>query len=228
MFDMHTHILHGVDDGCQTIEESLKMIRKAIEVGVTDLMVTPHYAPLRGYKVSYEEKCKKFKALQKAVNDANLSINLYAGREIDAIEKMDIQLEAKHLHTISDTEFVLVDYGMEKMNIDEHIYHLVIAGYKPIVAHPERYNLIHDCKLYERWKKTGALLQVNASNVTKPKSALMKKRIKYLIKNKLIDLVSTDAHCNPNVYDELEKAIKYVESKQKQPLFNLLEHIQSS
>lgn len=225
---MHTHILHGVDDGCQTIEESLRMIHKAIEVGVTDLMVTPHYAPLRGYKVPYEEKWKKYKELQKAVKDKNLNINLYVGREIDAIEKMDIQLEKEHLHTIYGTEFVLVDYGMEKMNIDEHIYHLVIAGYKPIVAHPERYNHIHDCKLYERWEKTGALLQINASNVTNPQNAMIKKRVKYLIKNKLIDLVSTDAHCNPDVYDDLEKAINYVENKQKQPLFDLLEHIQSS
>jgi bacterioferritin (cytochrome b1) len=57
---------------------------------------------------------------------------------------------------------------------------------------------------------------------------MIKKRVKYLIKNKLIDLVSTDAHCNPDVYDDLEKAINYVENKQKQPLFDLLEHIQSS
>jgi len=215
MIDMHNHVLFGVDDGCKTIEESIQMIEKAVSVGVTDLICTPHYAPLRGYVVSWEEITENFKMLQQKVQEQNIQIRLYLGREIDEIKNIDELLQNKTIQTINNTKYVLVDFGMNKTDIDEYCYELIINGYKPIVAHPERYNYITDPKEFHKWRRTGALLQINASSLFHPKNKQVKKQVEYLLKNGLVDLIGSDCHRNDKNYEDFEKTYKVVQKKYK-------------
>lgn len=213
MIDMHNHILFGVDDGCQTIDESIRMIEKAHDVGVTAMILTPHYAPLRGYVASHDTIQDKFHELKQAIDERAIPVHLYLGREIDEVKDIDALLKEGTVQTMNGTNYVLVDFGMSKTDIDEYCYELIINGYKPIIAHPERYNYIDDEQLYHRWKKTGALLQVNASSLFHPKNKQTKKVIKYLIKHKLIDLIGSDSHRAPKNYDDFAKGYELLEKK---------------
>ena len=208
MIDMHCHILYGVDDGCQTLDDSLRMIRKAISVGVTDMILTSHYAPMRGYVKTPLEIEERFHELKREVEKANLSIRLYLGREIDRIDHIEALLKEKKIRTMNHTQYVLVDFGMEKCDIDEYCYELIINGYTPIIAHPERYNYISDFKDYHTWVKTGALLQVNASSLFHTKSKKTKKNALYMMKHNLVSFIGSDAHSNEASYDYLKKALK--------------------
>jgi protein-tyrosine phosphatase len=213
MLDMHNHVLFGVDDGCQTIEESMTMIRKAISVGVTDLLMTPHYGPLRGYVASNETIETNLQQLQDLVEQEGIPIRLYLGREIDEVQAMDELLADGTVKTLNATKYVLVDFGMKKTDVDEAIYELVIKGYRPIVAHPERYNYIEDPAEFHRWKKTGALLQLNATSVYHPKNKQVKKHALYLLKHGLVDFIGSDGHRGEQNYDDFQKLMAKLPKK---------------
>jgi len=202
MIDMHNHILFGVDDGCKTIEDSIAMIQKAVSVGVTEMILTPHYAPNRGYVASIELIQQNFQILKDKVKELNIPLNLYLGREIDEVENLEVLLKSNDAQTLNNTNYVLLDFGMKKTDVDEYIYEVIIAGYKPIIAHPERYNYISDMNDFIKWRKTGALLQLNATSFFHTKSKTTKKQAQYLLKNGLVDLVGSDCHRNPKYYDD--------------------------
>lgn len=208
MIDMHSHILYGVDDGCKTIEDSIAMIEKAIHVGVSDLVLTPHYAPHRGYMISSEEIQKRFLVLEDEVTKLNLPIKLYLGREIDHIEDIIDLLQEHKIETIHDSNYILVDFGMKKASIDEACYEIITQGYIPIIAHPERYHSIYTKEDYKQWKKTGAKIQIDASSLIHSKSRRAMKNARYLLKNNLVDFIASDVHSNEKTYDHFEKALK--------------------
>jgi len=81
MIDLHSHILFQIDDGADSIEESLSLIREAVDYGVTDIVLTPHFI-LGSYDTNNEEKWKLFSLLKKEVEKENIPIRLYLGNEV--------------------------------------------------------------------------------------------------------------------------------------------------
>ena len=215
MIDIHNHILFGVDDGCKTIEDSIQMIEKAISVGVTEMILTPHYAPLRGYVVSNKIIDANFSTLKQEVEKLQLPIKLHLGREIDEVDDIDILLSSGKVKTMNKTKYVLLDFGMKKADIDEYCYELIINGYIPIIAHPERYNYVASHNEYHRWKKTGALIQINSTSINKTKNKSTKKNVMYLLKNNLVDFVASDCHRLPDNYDSFKDAQNLIFKKYK-------------
>jgi protein-tyrosine phosphatase len=213
MIDMHCHILYGVDDGCQSLDASIRMIQKAIEVGVKKLVLTPHYAPMRGYVEPLSIIKDNYRQLKDKVASLQLPITLYLGQEIDYHKELVENLKMKKCLPLNHSKYVLIDFGLQKVNIDEAVYHLVIAGFKPIIAHPERYLYITDHKKYHLWKKTGALLQINASSYYHPHTKQVKRNVKYLIQHDLVDCVASDVHQKPYVYDDLKKMHRVIDKK---------------
>lgn len=211
MIDIHTHLLFGVDDGCKTIEESLEMIEKAIEVGITDLFVTPHYSFRRKFTVTYDVIEERFLLLKDAVSQKGLKVNLYLGSEIDETSDLNNFLENQMCHKLNDSKYVLIDFGTREAAIDDICYELIVEGYIPIIAHPERYSYIKDLDTFKQWKKTGALIQINASSIFSSKQ--IQKRVKKLIKNNLVDFVSSDSHRNSSTFEYLKQAYQYIGRK---------------
>jgi|LGOV01.1.fsa_nt_gb protein-tyrosine phosphatase len=215
MLDMHCHLLPGVDDGCDTFEQSIEMIKKAISVGITDIIITPHYAPLRGYVVASNLIKDRFDELLDVVKKERLNINLYLGREIDEIEDIEVLLNNGEIETLNNTKFVLIDFGMQKADIDEYCYGLIINGYKPIIAHPERYNYVSSTDDYHQWKKTGALIQINATSLLKSRNKKTRANAKYLLKNGLVDFIASDCHGFVKQYDSFKEVNDLVIKKYK-------------
>lgn len=196
MIDVHSHVLPFVDDGSKSLNASLEMIRTAIEFGVTDLFLTPHYMRLRNYVSTYEQNKRVLVEFEEELKKSNLSIRLHLGNEIyytiDAIK----QLREGLITTMGDSRFVLVEFSMDQPEEDlpDAISNLKAAGYLPIIAHPERYDYIRTQKDFELLKRMGAYTQINASSITGKYGTSVQKFVLKMIKQNLIDFVASDIH----------------------------------
>jgi len=211
MIDLHTHLLPRIDDGSPSLEVTLELLRKAEEVGVTDIMFTSHYAKFRHYMASKRTIKALYDEVRDAAKEEGLHLNLHLGNEIDYDESLFDWLEGEVVRTLGGSKYVLLDFGFKKYDVDDVIYELVVRGYKPIIAHPERYRYVNGIEEMKKWRKTGALLQVNAPSMFAKHHA--KKQFKLMLKHELIDLVCSDIHHHKETYDQLKKVKEYMEKK---------------
>ncbi len=183
MIDIHTHIL-PVDDGAKDFNDSLELINQEIKEGIKTVVLTPHMNYL------YND-VDKIKEAYEILKSHNLNINLLLGSEIRYYDNMVSDLNKGLLLTINNTKYVLVEFSLKnKDNITDGIYELIVSGYKPIVAHIERYSYLTKEEIIEI-KRMGALIQVNAKSFEKKD---YKKVLHFLLKNNYVDFVASDCH----------------------------------
>ena len=183
MIDIHTHIL-PVDDGAKDFNDSLELINQEIKEGIKTVVLTPHMNYLYNDVV-------KIKEAYEILKSHNLNINLLLGSEIRYYDNMVSDLNKGLLLTINNTKYVLVEFSLKnKDNITDGIYELIVSGYKPIVAHIERYSYLTKEEIIEI-KRMGALIQVNAKSFEKKD---YKKVLHFLLKNNYVDFVASDCH----------------------------------
>lgn len=211
MIDIHSHLLFGVDDGCETIEDSIELIQKAKEEGFTDLILTPHYSFRRNYTTPYHIVEQTFNLLVEAVNNKGIKIRLFLGSEIDESKSIFDFLKNNVSHTLNNSNYVLVDFGEKMTDVDDICYELKLRGYKPIIAHPERYLYVKGIDTIKKWKDTGALIQINASSLYSDSET--RKKAQEFIKHNLVDYIATDVHRSKKSYDHYSKALKYLYKK---------------
>ncbi len=186
MTDIHTHILYGVDDGSDSKETSVYLLTQSKDCGIDKILLTPHQ----------NEEMKRSEELQKLFASfkedfKNFEIDYYLGSEIYYYAKMIDDLDNHELLTLNNTNYVLVEFSTTtKTEIANIIYDLKVRGYNPIVAHIERYTYL-TFDDYNEIKSNGGLIQVNARSF---ETKIYKKIIKYLLKNKMIDYISSDCH----------------------------------
>lgn len=190
MIDIHAHLLPNVDDGSQDIETSRELLINALNEGITDICLTPHFCRVDNYVLKKEAIIKRFLEFKKQVND--IKINLYLGNEIMIERNIDKILEEKKLITLNNSNYVLVEFPFDKylLEYDDYLYDIQSLGLKIIIAHPERYQFI-DLDLINKWLKEGYYLQANSfSFEVKEKRSLLYK----LIENGQLHLIASDAH----------------------------------
>ena len=214
MTDMHTHILYGVDDGADSREISNYLLTQARQNGIERIVLTPH----QNEELKRSEELKeRFRIFKEEFKDFN--IDFYLGSEIYYYDSMIKDLDNKELLTINDTKYILVEFSTRmETDIASIIYDLIVRGYKPIVAHIERYHYL-ELKDYDDIKKNGALIQVNSKSFL---NKAYKKQLKYLLKNKLIDFISSDCHNKTRDLDftDSKKLISKKYKDQYDKLFN--------
>ena len=194
MIDIHSHVIFGVDDGAKNLEQSINIIKEEIDNGVTDLICTPHYR-LGMFNSSIEDINENFNLLKEEVKKLNLNINLCLGREVYFDKSVYKNLDC---FKTNNNNVILLEFSYhEDPDVDEILYNLTRLGYIVIIAHVERYSYL---KLddYKRLKDKNIFFQVNASTIV-GKSGFKNKRLAFkLIKDNLIDFISSDIHYNRN------------------------------
>ncbi|MCB5253059.1 MAG: CpsB/CapC family capsule biosynthesis tyrosine phosphatase [Candidatus Cloacimonadaceae bacterium] len=139
MIDIHSHILPNIDDGSASAEQSLQQLKQAEELGVSKIYLTSHY--FRGhYQYTRGEYDEKLNNLREQAQTAGLQIEIESGFEVfiqPGIQE-DIQ---EHSLTMGDSRYVLIESELNGLPTDfyANVYPLLRAGYKPILAHAERY-----------------------------------------------------------------------------------------
>lgn len=168
--DFHSHLLPQVDDGSQSVEQSLAALRAFAAQGVTTVVTTPHFdASLTRDPAALGERLGQFDAGWAALQDAMHGVEglplLKRGTEV-MLDEPDVDLSDPRIR-LDGGPFVLCEFPALRLppNAEWGIKNLLDRGYRPIVAHPERYrNQEAELGSLRRLREAGALFQVNAGS----------------------------------------------------------------
>jgi len=219
--DIHCHIIHGVDDGPSTLEESIKMVYKAVELGIKIIVATPHY---RYNKTDFFKKVdENLNELRSKVSD--LDIKIFRGTEVRIDPSLtEIVKESDEL-LIENSKSLLVEFPYDRIPFftKETLYNLQLQGIVPIIAHAERNLALQQNRIaLERILSENIPVQVDAGSFTGFNGKNSKKLAMFLLDNNLIDYIASDAHCAED-YDEFySKAYSIVARSKGQHAANML------
>ena len=194
--DMHSHFIPGIDDGAKTLEDSLTLIRAMKAMGYRTIITTPHIM-IDYYPNTSETILAGLQTVQQAIKDQGIEISIKAAAEY-YIDEYFVSLLDKNepLLTIVDNQ-VLVEFSMlyEPPMLFDVIFKLQAAGYKPIIAHPERYLFFHqNTAKYRELKDKGCLLQLNMLSIAGYYGQNIKIVADDLLQRGLYDYCGSDMH----------------------------------
>lgn len=197
--DIHNHILPGIDDGAASIEESFQLLKKFGELGIKSFICTPHvmndYYP--NTPLSINSSLAKLKeGIKGETSIENIRIKAAAEYMMDQ-NFLELLLSGEELLTLKDS-FLLVEmsYFQPPINLKEILFQIQTQGYKPVLAHPERYAFYHskDLRKYEELKNRGCLFQVNALSLSPHYGKNMQQFAYKLLDAGMIDFIGSDTH----------------------------------
>jgi protein-tyrosine phosphatase len=193
--DMHSHFIPGIDDGAKSMDDSLTLIRAMANMGYRTIITTPHvmvdYYP--NTKATIQEGVAK---VQAALAANNIRVSIKAAAEYYMDEAFIKLVEEKDLLTIYNNE-VLVEFSMmyEPPMLSEVLFRMQSVGYKPIIAHPERYVFFHNSPArYRELKETGCLMQMNMLSLTGYYGKNIKHMAEDLMAKGMYDYCGSDMH----------------------------------
>lgn len=198
--DIHSHLLPGIDDGAKDSEDSLSLIVKLKNYGFSQFTTTPHILP--GVWNNTHEGISTVEMLHISYlrkNQINQPFKAAAEYMMDDSFLKLIQIGK--LLTLKDN-YVLVEmsYLNPPMQLYDILFQLQVAGYKPILAHPERYLFYHmKFEEYEKLKKAGCLFQLNLLSITGYYGIAVLKIAEKLLNNNMIDYTGSDVHHDRHV-----------------------------
>ena len=199
MIDLHTHILHGIDDGAETLAESLALARAAVADGITTCAMTPHIHPGRyeNFKSSLEQHAETFRT-ELARN--NIPLNITLGAEVRlSIESLEQILsdEVPYLGHYGGKHIMLLELPHQTIPVGsmQFVEKLLSLSIRPLIAHPERNKAIMmDPTRVQPFLDVGCWLQVTAGSVVGDFGTTAQKVALRLLDDDDVYLVASDAH----------------------------------
>jgi tyrosine-protein phosphatase YwqE len=194
--DIHSHILPGIDDGSPDVDSSIQLVKGIYNLGIRKTVATPHVIAdmFRNTPATIHAALG---TLQQAVAKEGIDIEITAAAEymLDDYFLKLLRSQTKLLTIHNNIVLTEQSYATPTSNLNEIAFELITAGYRPIMAHPERY-AFYQGKFdeFQRLKDMGFLLQVNLLSLTGYYGKAVTKAAKYIFDNELADLVGTDLH----------------------------------
>jgi protein-tyrosine phosphatase len=191
--DMHSHVLPGIDDGAKNAEESIVLIKKMMELGIKKIIATPHV--MADYYRNTAETIGDALAILKAeLIKQNIDIEIEAAAEHYFDETFEARVNNHKLMTMGDN-YALFEFSFisQPPNAVEVVQRMKELGYKPILAHPERYPYM-DIEQLRNIRSWGCDLQINTISLTGYFGKDAKKIAEALVDNDLVDFISSDMH----------------------------------
>lgn len=192
MTDWHCHILPGVDDGVETMEEAVEILNRYEEAGIKDVWLTPHI--MEDLPNTTEGLRQRFKELQEAYN-GNVTLHLASENMMDNLFKA--RLESDDLLPIGEkgnTLLVETSYFSAPMRMFETLEAIKAKGYYPLLAHPERYNYIDSFSTYRKLHDMGVKFQVNLLSFSGHYGPVVKDKAIRLLSEGMVNVFGTDLH----------------------------------
>ncbi|MCH3924516.1 MAG: capsular biosynthesis protein [Bacteroidales bacterium] len=195
--DIHSHLLPGIDDGAQTIDESISLIKEMEELGYKKMIITPHvrYGYFDNDTSTFDSRLEE---LKRNVKMAGINMEFEVGAEQSVDEEFSRRIENNELKSFGKNKYLLIEFfpfTEIPMGYKQTLFSLQTKGYNLILAHPERYlYLYNDEKTLEELKDRGMLFQMNIISLSGYFGEPVKKFAEKLIKNDMIDLLGTDLH----------------------------------
>jgi protein-tyrosine phosphatase len=193
--DTHGHWLPGVDDGAQTTEEALTLVKGLSELGYRKLIATPHIMA-DCYGNEPEGLTKAFDSFQNAVREAEIKVELALAGEYMLDDGFVKHLDSGPLLTLKD-RYVLVEMSLFQAfpALKEILFELQIKGYQPVLAHPERYGYFYgQWSALEELKSAGCLFQLNLLSLVGQYGKRTAEVARRLLREGLYEFAGTDVH----------------------------------
>lgn len=216
--DMHSHLIPGIDDGAPDVAVAIDLVRGLETLGYKKLITTPHVMS-DFYRNTSDDIKRGEELMRKELAGAGVNVGLQAAAEYYCDDHFESLIARKDLLTFGDN-YVLFElpFAQPSSNMKNAIFEMQMAGYKPILAHPERYGYWHtDFEQYQSLVDKDVLLQLNINSLNGVYSPTVKKTAMRLLDEGLISFVGTDCHHhghlesltessrNPSLHTALEK-----------------------
>lgn len=209
MIDLHTHILPELDDGAESMEESLEMLRMAADAGTSDIAATPHANDMWAFDAAVVDR--KLAELRRAAGELP---RLHYGCEMHLTpENIERALRFPGGYTIAHRGYLLVEFSDFQIprNISEIFGQFMEAGMIPVVAHPERNPLLQsNYDELARWVAQGCVLQLTAQSFLGRFGKRANASAGELVKRGLAHLVASDGHHTKHRPPVLDETRRYV------------------
>ncbi|MFN2341452.1 MAG: tyrosine-protein phosphatase [Halanaerobium sp.] len=197
MIDLHSHILAGVDDGAQSLEESIAILKTMEAKGVRQVAATSHY-PLYNDRDYLKFIQEKIELLREKSKEEKLQIEIISGSEVLISRDTAELLYNNELLTINDTDYILLETRLNNFpSYFESLVHDIKAmGYQIIIAHPERYTYIQKDydKIYKWVEELELKLMFNSSSLLGKHGKKAKETAEKLLEFGLCHLMASDTH----------------------------------
>lgn len=193
--DLHSHLLPGIDDGARTMDESIELIKGLKALGYSKLITTPHIMS-DTYPNSSEIIRQALSSVQEQLKNNGIEIQIEAASEYYLDEHFIDLLKTGDILTFGDN-YVLFEtsYTIRPFALYDHIYAIASRGYRPLLAHPERYHYLNgSLEEYIKIRDMGVYFQLNINSVGGYYSRPVQKTAQMLIENGMIDFVGSDTH----------------------------------
>lgn len=206
--EVHSHLIPGIDDGVQKIEESIEVLKHFAKLGYKKVITTPH---IMGdfYKNGPHNILPLLEQVKAELKNQQIDIQLEAAAEYMIDEAFEKKVNSGELLSFGN-KYVLVElpFTEEPVNFKSALFELRLNGYKPVLAHPERYGFMAmQQNKYRELFDQGILFQVNLFSLVGYYSPQIRKTAEYLIKEKMVNMVGSDCHGPrhlPVLYDALK------------------------
>lgn len=190
--DIHCHILPGIDDGAATTEDSLFLTQSLKNLGFSQCIATPH---IMGS--TWENTPETISSAYKKLNDEKeIPLNLSYAAEYMIDPNFTKLYQSEQLLTLKDKHVLVeISYLNPPVQLFDIFFELQVAGYQPVLAHPERYIYYHKkFDQYHRIKNAGCHLQLNLLSTVGYYGPVVAEASLKLLKSGLIDFVGSDVH----------------------------------
>jgi protein-tyrosine phosphatase len=212
MIDIHTHILHGLDDGAKTLDDSLAMLRIAGESGTTDIVGTPHAS----VEFAFDPELTRKRVAELSVA-AGPGVRVHSGCDFHfKYDNIADALENPSKYTVNNKRYLLIEVSdlVIFKSTESDFERLQAAGMLLVITHPERNPLLQQrLEQLRRWVDMGCYLQVTGDSFFGRWGRKAKEFADELMKQDLVHFVASDAHGSHDRTPTLKPAFDYVAKK---------------
>lgn len=211
MVDIHSHLIHNIDDGAKSLEDTIQIIKEASQNGFNKIVTTPHY--IEDY-YEFSNTSDIVKALQKKIEQIGIDMQVYTGHEVYINLNITDLIKENKLQTINNSKYLLIELPMQAKPIyaEKILFNIINLGIIPIIAHPERYVYVQqDENILDNMINSGALLQGNFGSIVDMYGRNARKTLEKLLKKDKISFMASDVHRPNSIYIKMPKIIKKLE-----------------
>lgn len=194
--DMHSHLIPGIDDGAQTMDDAIVMLAKFENLGYRKVITTPHIMG-DSYKNTPEIILSGLDAVRHTAKEIGLKIEIEAAAEYYYDESLLKKLKNKERLMTFGENYVLFEFSFhaKPSRVEDLLFELLSQNYKPVLAHYERYGfLLGNVDQAKEWHERGVYIQMNLNSLTGHYGPEVKEQAEKLVDNKLVDFVGSDCH----------------------------------
>lgn len=215
MYDIHSHILYGVDDGAETLEESLQMAEQAAAAGIRAVIATPHY--IEGmYTSDSRDNIIRLEKLNEEIRKAGIALDIYPGNELHITPDLLKLIKSGKAAALNNSRYVLVELPFFEVPAytEKLLFQLALNGYVAVIAHPERNeSVMEDLGILYNLIRKGALVQVSAPSIAGCYGRRVRKTALLMLKHFMVHLFGSDMHSRDSRQSSVKEAARLLREK---------------